>query len=71
MLPHEVRNHLGQKLRATYREKLEKPAYLGDPTLPREFDDTLHQLTILCSERERASRCGLKAVQVALDGIGR
>jgi hypothetical protein len=66
MLPHDVRDYLGQKLRAAYREKQEKPAYLGDPALPRRFDDALQQLTILCSRRERASRCGFAAVAAAL-----
>jgi hypothetical protein len=66
ILPQDVRDHLGQKLRAVYRERQEKPAYLGDPALPLAFDEPIRQLTILCSERERAGRHGLAAVAAAL-----
>jgi hypothetical protein len=69
-LPRDVREYLGQKLRATYRERQDKPAYLGDPALPRTFDDQIYQLTILCSERERAGRHGLAAVAAALNEVG-
>jgi hypothetical protein len=66
ILPRDVRDHLGRKLRATYLEIQEKPAYLGDPALPRHFDEPVYRLTMLCSERERASRSGLAAVAAAL-----
>lgn len=65
-LPQDVRQYLGQKLRATYLERQEKPAYLGDPALPRTFDEQIYRLSILCSERERAGRHGLAAVAAAI-----
>jgi hypothetical protein len=33
-----VQEHLARQLRATYLEMQDKPAYLGDPALPPEFD---------------------------------
>ena len=63
-LPRPVQDHLGRQLRATYFETQDKPAYLGDPALPIEFDQYLHRLSTL--DVRRSERCGLAAVSAAL-----
>jgi hypothetical protein len=35
ILPKPVQEHLGQKLRAQYYETSDRPAYVGDPAIPR------------------------------------
>jgi hypothetical protein len=61
-LPRLVQEHLARQLRVTYLEMQDKPAYLGDPALPPEFD--IHLLRL--SRRQRASEQGLAAVAAAL-----
>ena len=70
-LPRSVQEHLGQKLRADYYERGDKPKYLGDPALPIEFDPYLYRL----EQKERASRImrirehGATAVAAALSDL--
>ena len=59
-----IRDHLGQKLRAAYNEVAEKPAFLGDPTLPPVVEQQLVRL----GDSVRASETGLHAVEEALLG---
>jgi hypothetical protein len=72
-LPRSVQEHLGQKLRADYYERGDKPKYVGDPALPLEFDPYLYRL----EQKERASRFmrirehGTTAVARALSNLMR
>jgi len=43
-LPRSVQEHLGQRLRADYYLRADKPQYLGDAALPVEFDPYLYRL---------------------------
>lgn len=61
-LDQPIQEHLGQKLRAAYNEVAEKPAFLGDPTLPPEIEDQLLEL----ETRIRAHQQGTEAVREAL-----
>jgi hypothetical protein len=71
-LPRPIQEHLARQLRAAYHERQEKPAFLGDAALPREFDDYLYRLwsSETAHRRRRAGACGLAAVQTALAGVG-
>jgi hypothetical protein len=71
-LSRSVQEHLARQLRAAYHERQDKPAFLGDTALPREFDDHLYRLwsSERAHRRRRASQCGLAAVQAALEGAG-
>ena len=68
-LPRPVQEHLARELRAAYVEKQERPAYLGDPSLPVMFDEPLWRLETVerNRRRQRARDCGLEAVKTALD----
>jgi hypothetical protein len=57
-----IQEHLGQRLRAAYNEVADKPAYLGDPTLPREIEEQLIEL----ETRIRVHDQGTEAVREAL-----
>ena len=68
-LPRPIQEHLGQQLRTTYNaEAASKPAYLGDPVLPLEFELLIERLE--ASERQRfremAHNQGVEAVERAL-----
>ena len=67
-LPRPIQEHLGQQLRMRYRQAEDKPAYLGDPALPIEFELLLQRLE--ASERQRyramAHEQGVEAVERAL-----
>ncbi|MGO4573638.1 hypothetical protein [Microvirga sp. 2TAF3] len=43
-LPRPIQEYLGQKLRAQFHELGDKPRYLGDPMLPREFDPLIEKI---------------------------
>ena len=58
----EIREHLGRRLRSTYTIEAEKPAYLGDPAIPPQFERLVLQL----EGRDRSSLEGLRAVGEAL-----
>jgi hypothetical protein len=62
-LDRSVQDFLGRKLRAAYNEVAEKPAYLGDPALPPEFE---HQL-VRIEATIRTHEGGVNAVREALD----
>ena len=68
-LPRPIQELLGKQLRTTYSaETPDKPAYLGDPVLPIEFELLLQRLE--ASERQRyramAHDQGVEAVERAL-----
>jgi hypothetical protein len=62
-LDRSVQDHLGQKLRAAYAEVEEKPAYLGDPALPPEFE---HKVLAI----EKSEEVHDKAVEAVRDALG-
>jgi hypothetical protein len=64
-LPKDVQEHLGQQLRTEYDVVAEKPAFLGDPVLPHEFDKQLERL----ETREKVHHRGIEAVEQALEDI--
>jgi hypothetical protein len=61
-LPRPVQEHLGQQLRTTYQAMAEKPAFLGDTSVPPELDRHLQSL----ETREKVRHQGLEAVRTAL-----
>jgi hypothetical protein len=61
-LDKDVQEHLGQHLRAAYYEASERPAYLGDPAVPAEFDPHVRKL----EQRDRIHNRGVEAVEEAL-----
>lgn len=68
-LSRPIQELLGQQLRTAYSaETADRPAYLGDPTLPIEFELLLQRLE--ASERQRyremAHEQGVEAVERAL-----
>ncbi len=70
-LPRTLQEHLAQKLRSAYHELSDKPAFLGDPTLPAEFEYHLARLEAVERNRllERVRNQGLEAVKSALEDI--
>lgn len=71
VLPQPVQEHLAQQLRATYQVMADKPAFLGDPVLPPQFDRQIQRLEERerAEIREKAHNLGIEAVEAALLGI--
>jgi hypothetical protein len=61
-LPADIREHLGRRLRASLTVEADKPAYLGDPAVPPQFERFVRQL----ESGERSHREGVRAVSRAL-----
>lgn len=61
-LPEETREHLGRALRSSLDAGTERPAYLGDPVTPPEFEDQVDRLRRRLTAREE----GPAAVEGAL-----
>ena len=70
-LPRTLQEHLAQKLRSAYHELSEKPAFLGDPAIPVEFEYHLARLEAVEKNRhiEKVRNHGLEAVKSALEDI--
>ena len=70
-LPPPVQEHLAQQLRATYQVMAAKPAYLGDPALPPEFERHIERLENRerAEIREKAHNLGVEAVEAALEEV--
>src|SRR5688500_14903308 len=62
-LPRPLQEHLAQQLRAEYQLVADKPAVLGDPAIPPEFDRHIQRLDV----QEKAHERGVEAVKAALD----
>ena len=62
-LPRPLQEHLAQQLRAEYQLVADKPAFLGDPAIPVEFEHQLNKL----DRREKAHERGIEAVKAALN----
>jgi hypothetical protein len=65
-LARPIQEHLAQQLRTTYHVMADKPAFLGDPVVPPQFDQHIQRLEI----REKAHDKGIQAVKAALRDIG-
>ena len=61
-LPRPLQEHLAQQLRAEYQLVADKPAFLGDPAIPPEFDRHIRRLDV----QEKAHDLGVEAVKAAL-----
>jgi hypothetical protein len=70
-LPRTLQEHLAQKLRSAYHELAEKPAFLGDPAIPVEFEYHLARLEAVEKNRhiEKVRNKGIEAVKSALEDI--
>jgi hypothetical protein len=70
-LPRPLQEHLAQKLRSAYQELAEKPAFLGDPTVPVEFEYHLQRLEAVEKARhtEKVHNQAIEAVKSALEDI--
>jgi hypothetical protein len=58
-LPEDVREYLGRRLRAEFRLEGDKPAFLGDDTLPPHFAKLVRQI----ERREISLQKGLEAIR--------
>jgi hypothetical protein len=58
-LPEDVREYLGRRLRAEFRLEGDKPAFLGDDTLPPHFATLVRQI----ERREISLQKGLEAIR--------
>jgi len=65
-LARPIQEHLAQQLRTTYHVMADKPAFLGDPVVPPQFDQHIQRLEI----REKAHDKGIQAVKAALRDLG-
>lgn len=65
-LARPIQDHLAQQLRTAYHAMSDKPAFLGDPVVPAQFDQHIQRLEI----REKAHDRGIQAVKAALRDIG-
>jgi len=61
-LDENIQHHLGDELRAAYNALAPKPAYLGDRTLPAEFEHQLLRIEATIEVREK----GIEAIREAL-----
>jgi hypothetical protein len=70
-LPRPLQEHLAQKLRSAYHELAEKPAFLGDPAVPAEFEYHLQRLEAVEKVRheEKVHNQAVEAVKTALEDI--
>jgi len=70
-LPRPLQEHLAQKLRSAYHELAEKPAFLGDPAVPVEFEYHLQRLEAVEKVRheEKVHNQAVEAVKAALENI--
>lgn len=64
-LPPPVREHLGRELRTTYHAEVEKPAFLGDPGVPPQFEPYIQKI----EAQERVHEQGVEAVRMALQDM--
>ena len=70
-LPRPLQEHLAQKLRSAYQELAPKPAFLGDPAVPAEFEYHLQRLEAVEKVRhqEKVHNQAIEAVKAALETI--
>jgi hypothetical protein len=70
-LPRPLQEHLARELRSTYHATEEKPAFLGDPAIPVEFEYQLQRLEAVEKVRhtEKVHNQAIEAVKSALEEI--
>jgi len=70
-LPRPLQEHLARELRSTYHATEEKPAFLGDPAIPVEFEYQLQRLDAVEKVRhtEKVHNQAVEAVKSALEEI--
>jgi hypothetical protein len=70
-LARPLQEHLAQKLRSAYHELADKPAFLGDPAVPAEFEYHLQRLEAVEKVRheEKVHNRAVEAVKTALEDI--
>jgi hypothetical protein len=61
-LPKPIQEHLGRQLRSTYNAEADRPAFLGDPAIPPEFERLIRRIEI----GEKVHEFGVEAVRQAL-----
>ena len=61
-----VQERLGRELRVTYGAIEAKPAFLGDPALPPQFDEPVRRF----QRAQKAHETGVAAVERALADLG-
>ncbi|HEY0571876.1 MAG TPA: hypothetical protein VGD16_10125 [Enterovirga sp.] len=62
-LPKDVQEHLGRQLRSAYNAKAERPAFLGDPAVPPQFERLIRRIEV----SEKVREIGVEAVRQALE----
>lgn len=62
-LPKGVQEHLGRQLRSAYNAKAERPAFLGDPAVPPQFERLIRRIEV----SEKVREIGVEAVRQALE----
>lgn len=65
-LSRDVQEHLGRRLRTALRVQEAKPSFLGETSLPPEFERIVRRL----EAGERGQRQGYEAVKAALGDLG-
>ena len=65
-LSRDVQEHLGRRLRTALHVEADKPAFLGESTVPPQFEPYVRRL----QASERGERQGYEAVKQALGDIG-
>jgi hypothetical protein len=70
-LPRPLQEHLARELRSTYHATEDKPAFLGDPAIPVEFEHQLQRLETVEKVRhtEKVQNKAIEAVKSALEDI--
>ncbi len=70
-LARPLQEHLARELRSTYHATEEKPAFLGDPAIPVEFEYQLQRLEAVEKVRhtEKVHNQAVEAVKSALEEI--
>jgi hypothetical protein len=70
-LSRPLQEHLARELRSTYHATEEKPAFLGDPAIPVEFEYQLQRLEAVEKVRhtEKVHNQAVEAVKTALEEI--
>ena len=70
-LARPLQEHLAQRLRSAYHELSDKPAFLGDPAVPVEFEYQLARLEAAekVRHKERVHNQAVEAVKAALADI--
>jgi hypothetical protein len=61
-LPKPIQEHLGRQLRSTYNAEADRPAFLGDPAIPPQFERLIRRIAI----GEKVHEFGVEAVRQAL-----